>query len=225
MKKLLLLLLLGLLSPSVGANVFQCFYEDGSHRYSDNNCPDAVAQVDLSLKGSWMMRRPKGSNCKVSCDSYRCACRGTRIDVSDRKDAVLEALDKLPKAHLRQRTALGSCRKCPRKRRRSVAVNACDIVVYQTVIKQFFKGASAQVAADLKRSESELALALHSCDGPNAAKPKAEVPYGEKLSCKEQTAFRTAVTVAKLRHNRAQREFAQLTAGATVLELPLPARR
>lgn len=222
MIKAVLVFFLLLVAPVAQASLFQCFFEDGSSSYSDNNCPEAVAQVDLSLKGSWMMRKPKGTRCQVRCNANRCACGGVSISLLNRKDALLKAMEKLPKAHMRQRSALSNCRKCPRSRRRSVAVNACDVVLYQSVIKQFYRGTSAQIVADSKASKAALEEVLRSCDGPGAAAPKSETPYGEKLSCKQQTAFRTAVTMAKLKHRRAQREYAQLKAGITVLDLSLP---
>lgn len=222
MIKAVLVFFLLLIAPMAQAALFQCFYEDGSQVYSDNNCPEAVAQVDLSLKGSWLMRRPKGSRCEVSCNANRCASRGARISLLNKKDAVLKALHNLPKAHLRQRSAFSNCRKCPRSKRRSVAVNACDVVLYQSVIKQFYRHSSAQIVADAITSKIDLQAALSSCDGPGAAAPKSETPYGEKLSCKQQSAFRSAVTMATLKHQRMQREYAQLMAGATVLELQLP---
>lgn len=222
MIKAVLVFFLLLTAPMAHASLFQCFYEDGTSTYSDNNCPEAVAQVDLSLKGSWMMRKPKGTRCQVRCNANRCACSGVSISLSSRKDAVLKAMDKLPKAHMRQRSALSNCRKCPRSRRRSVAVNACDVVLYQSVIKKFYRGVSERIVAQSKSSKIALEKAQRSCDGPGAAAPKSETPYGEKLSCKQQSAYRTAVTFARLTHQRAQREIAQLTAGATVLELSQP---
>lgn len=209
-------------APAAHAALFQCFYEDGSTQYSDSNCPGAVAQVDTSLKGSWMMRKPKGSNCKVVCDADRCSCRRTQIKIFNKKDAVLEAMRKLPQAHLRQRSAIQNCRNCRKKHRRASSVNACDLVVYQTVIKQFYRAVSKQMASDLRSTKLEFDAATSSCDGPNAAKPKRETPYGELLSCKEQSEYRIAVTQSRLMYHRAQREFTELKAGATALELKLP---
>ncbi len=213
-------LLLVLFTPVVAeANVFKCFYEDGSTRLSDNNCPHAVAQVDLSLKGSWMMRKPKGSRCNVYCDSHYCSSNRAKIKVFNQKDALLESLDKLPKAHYRQRSAIHHCRNCRNKRRRTRTVNACDIVVYQTVIKQFFNGVSRQIVEDLETSKAKFEAVEKSCDGPDAAKPKRETAYGELLGCKEQSAYRVGVSQARLRYHRAQREHAQLIAGSDALEL------
>jgi len=209
-------------APVAQAGIYQCFYADGSKQFSDNNCPSAVAQIDLSLKGSWMMRKPKGSRCKVVCDANRCACNRTKINIHDRKDAVLEAMRKLPKAHMRQRSSIQGCRNCPNRRKRASAVNACDLVVYQTVIKQFYRGVSKQLSTDLRETERNFNAVNASCDGPNAAKPKRETPYGELLSCKEQTEYRNSVSQSRLLYHRAQREYTQLKAGAIMLELDPP---
>lgn len=220
LKTLILFLLLA--APAAQAGMFQCFYADGSSRWSDNNCPSAVAQVDMSLKGSWMMRKPKGASCRVVCDGNSCSSGRTKIKLRNKKDAVLEAMEKLPKAHQRQRSVMQNCRNCRGKRRATSAANACDLVVYQSVIKQFYKGVSRQVSSDYHGGKRKLRAVQRSCNGPNAAKPQRETPYGKVLSCKEQTKYRTAVSNATLHYNRSRREFARLKAGSIVLELEAP---